>query len=171
MKRIQFCSNYQSFLWEKSRLNLNQKRKVVNNCLLKKKSLQNPSKKGNFYSLAKEFHREVQYKELHDFEMKLSTCIFRLDIIARISSGKQLIHHGLMLLNGQVVNFPNILLQSGDLISVTAIRKNFIRLQKLSKRNPIHIESNYNILDFIILFKPQQIYYPSISIVSNLNKL
>jgi ribosomal protein S4 len=119
------------------------------------------------------FHAKKQKGNLrHAFllglEMRLDTCVFRMNLFPTFGAARQAIRHGHLLVNGREAQQATRVLRPGDFIQVKTpfldSWKTFymktLKTQTLIKKNSIHIEVNPKLACGIILCQPQQIYYP-----------
>jgi len=91
-----------------------------------------------------------------------------MNLFPTFGATRQAIRHGFILVNGRKAQQSTRVLQPGDLIQIKtpfpiAWRAQYLQILKnrtLLKRNPLHIEINRKLASGIILYQPQQIYYP-----------
>jgi len=110
----------------------------------------------------------LRHAFLLGLEMRLDTNIFRMNLFPTFGATRQAIRHGFILVNGRKAQQSTRVLQPGDLIQIKtpfpiAWRAQYLQILKnrtLLKRNPLHIEINRKLASGIILYQPQQIYYP-----------
>lgn len=99
-------------------------------------------------------------------EMRLDICLFRANFFPSLPATRQAIRHGFVFVNGRQLKQAFSLLSPGDLVSVDfpkSLLDQFLfraKNQEFIKRKPLHIEANLKIPSLILLFRPQQIYYP-----------
>lgn len=103
-------------------------------------------------------------------EMRLDSCVFRMNFFSSFLQARQFIKNGSVFVNGICIRSGCYEVEPGDRISLSCktikgfirerIKQNFLQ-RKIRAMKPSHIEINYKILQGIVLFPPQQIYYPS----------
>lgn len=116
---------------------------------------------------------------LTSFETRLDTCVFRMGFTTSFRQLRQWILHGQVLVNLVPVKNSNYQIEPGDLISIKESHKWSVHqklLERIKKRNvistkPQHLEINSKILAGVLLFKPQQIYYPTPARLAKVNRL
>jgi len=184
---VKTCKQSQSFLWEKDRLSQTQKKKIV--IYKKKKIRQRHSEFANqlrakqqiasiYGKLSKKTMKSLALQALTStnqgnsflclLEMRLDTCLFRMNLGPSFISIRQYINHGFVFVNGRKLNISSSIMKPGDLIT---IKKPFpfhwktswfsqLKQKQLIKRPVQHLEINYKLCQAIVLFPPQQIHYP-----------
>ena len=124
------------------------KRKYLKNHILKSTSSKNHlSNYTNF-----------RHKTLKLFESRLDTVLYRANFSFSIKSASQLILHGHVLVNGNVVKIKSYLLKTNDLIELV----DDIKLRNLIKKNldrsnywpvpPKHLLINYKTLQILFVY-------------------
>lgn len=184
---VKTCKQSQSFLWEKDRLTQTQKRKII---LSKKKKVRQKNSEfrnqlrskqliASIYGkLSKRTMRGLAlrasaFKNQGNYflcllEMRLDTCLFRMNLGQSFVSVRQYINHGFVFVNGRQLTISSAILQPGDFIT---IEKPFplhwktswfeqLKKKQMLKRCAQHLEINYKLCCAILLFPPQQIHYP-----------
>lgn len=184
---VKSCKQVQSFLWERNRLSQTQKKKIV---LYKKKKIrQRFSEYANqlfakqqiasvYGKLSKKILKNLATQTststnqgnlfLCSLEMRLDTCLFRMNLGPSFVSIRQYINHGFVFVNGRQLNISSSVLKPGDIIT---IKRPFplhwktswfdMLKQKHLLKHPVqHLEINYKLCKAIVLFFPQQVYYP-----------
>jgi ribosomal protein S4 len=184
---VKTCKQSQSFLWEKDRLSQTQKRKIV--LYTKKKIRQRKSEFANqlrakqqissiYGKLSKKTMKSLALRAskfqnqgnyfLCLLEMRLDTCLFRMNLGPSFVSIRQYINHGFVYVNGRKIDVSSLILKPGDFIT---IKKPFpihwktswvdqLKEKQLVRRPVQHLEINYKLCQAIVLFPPQQIHYP-----------
>lgn len=184
---VKSCKQVQSFLWERNRLSQIQKKKIV--LYKKKKMRQRFSEYANqlfakqqiasvYGKLSKKFLKNLTIQTSTStnqgnlficlLEMRLDTCLFRMNLGPSFVSIRQYITHGFVFVNGRKLNISSSVLKPGDIITV---KKPFplhwktswfdmLKQKHLLKYPAQHLEINYKLCKAIVLFFPQQIYYP-----------
>jgi small subunit ribosomal protein S4 len=184
---VKTCKQSQSFLWGKDRLSQTQKKKIV---LYKKKKIRQrysefanqlrakqliatiygKLSKKTMQSLALQAStsRNQRNEFLCLLEMRLDTCLFRMNLGPSFVSIRQYINHGFILVNGRKLNISSSILKPGDIITIERPFPlhwktswfSMMEQKHLLKRPVQHLEINYKLCNAIVLFPPQQIYYP-----------
>jgi small subunit ribosomal protein S4 len=105
-------------------------------------------------------------------ESRLDIVLFRSCLVSSIYQARQIINHGSVTVNGQVVRNPSTRLSQLDVVELKpeAVTKEIIlkRVIDSIKNNfnsrflPYHLEVDYNILSIVFLWDPsyKQTYYP-----------
>ena len=184
---VKTCKQSQSFLWEKNRLSQTQKRKII---LYKDKKIRQRNSEfanqlrakqqiASIYGKlskktmkglalrASKFQNQGNYF-LCLLEMRLDTCLFRMNLGPSFISVRQYINHGFVLVNGRKINISSVILKPGDLITIQkpfpihwkTSWVNQLNEKRLVRRPVQHLEINYKLCQAIVLFPPQQIHYP-----------
>ena len=103
---------------------------------------------------------------LLNLEMRLDTCLFRMNFFPTFGAARQAIQHGFISINGQKIKQPTKILRPSDFIQVQksdSWKTSFLKSLKdsnLLKKTAQHIEINPKLAAGIILYYPQQIFYP-----------
>ena len=116
---------------------------------------------------------------LTSFETRLDTCIFRMGFTTSFRQLRQWILHGKVLVNLVPVKNFNYQIEPGNIISIKESKKASVNLkliERIRKKNvismrPQHLEISSKILAGVLLFKPQQIYYPAPAKLARFSKL
>jgi ribosomal protein S4 len=184
---VKTCKQRQSFLWDKNRLSQIQKKKIA---LCKKKKirqrysefanqLQAKQKISSIYGkLSRKTLKRIALRVSSStnqgnsflclLEMRLDNCLFRMGLGPSFVSIRQYISHGFVFVNGRELTISSSFLKPGDVIS---IKKPFpshwkmlwsvlLKNKQFPKYPVQHLEINYKLCQAIVLFQPQQIYYP-----------
>jgi len=111
-------------------------------------------------------------------EKRLDTIVYRLNWVTSFFAARQLINHGHILVNGNVVTISSHILNTGDIIEVKEESKGIITRNIISRfknndiriNSPTYLEVNYNILKAILISNPNIAFipYPTIKGVSKL---
>jgi len=144
-------------------LNRQRLRKFYGNIKLKQfKKILKKSKKLNPNSKLNSF--------VYLLETRLDIILYRLNITTSIFHARQLILHNHILVNKNIINFPNYNIQFNDIITIKhtlkyKIIKNLYKLLDTKTFIPLpnYIEINYKTLEFIFLKKINynEVFYPS----------
>ena len=67
-------------------------------------------------------------------ETRFDNVIYRLGFAVSRSQARQIIGHGLLTINGQMVNIPSYIVRQGDEIAIKANKKNLKLFKELSDR-------------------------------------
>lgn len=121
--------------------------------------------------------KHLNYSILKVFESRLDTVLYRSGFCYSIRNARQLILHGGVIVNGNVVKSKSYLIKSNDLIEVSSI----LKLRKLVKGNllrsnfwpipPKHLIVNYRTLQIITIFPKTQTYLPMFNHYLNVGSL
>nr|YP_009310461.1 ribosomal protein S4 [Pyramimonas parkeae]YP_009310494.1 ribosomal protein S4 [Pyramimonas parkeae]AOT98950.1 ribosomal protein S4 [Pyramimonas parkeae]AOT98951.1 ribosomal protein S4 [Pyramimonas parkeae] len=147
------CKQTLSFLWHPDRLRQKLKKQIV-----KKKQISKIDYKKNLdviYS-SKQPIKNLKINSIKNLEMRLDTCLFRMNLFTSFGAARQAIRHGFILVNGKIFHRATSILRPGDCIQYILKKNN----KHFIKRNPVHIQTNPKIATGIILFNPPQIYLP-----------
>ena len=115
---------------------------------------------------AKKQTKNIRHAFLLGLEMRLDTCLFRTNFFPTFGAARQAIQHGFISINGRQVKQATRVLRPSDFIQVHKSNSwkinfmNSLKKRNLLKRNAQHIETNPKIAAAIILYNPQQIFYP-----------
>jgi ribosomal protein S4 len=115
---------------------------------------------------AKKQKGNLRHAFLLSLEMRLDTCLFRMNYFPTFGAARQAIQHGFLFINGRQIKQTTRILRPGDFIQIKKSDSWKIRFlqhlknQTLLKRNSQHIETNPKLAAGIILYQPQQIFYP-----------
>ena len=128
------------------------------------KSVKNRSTKASKF-----LDSSMKKSTLTSFETRLDTCIFRMGFTTSFRQLRQWILHGKVLVNLVPVKNFNYQIEPGDIISIKESKKASVNLklvERIGKKSiismrPQHLEISSKILAGVLLFKPQQIYYPT----------
>mmetsp|Transcript_9722 Transcript_9722/g.20192 ORF Transcript_9722/g.20192 Transcript_9722/m.20192 type:complete len:207 (-) Transcript_9722:50-670(-) len=184
---VKSCKQLQSFLWEKNRLSQTQKKKIV---LYKKKKIRQ-----RYSEFANQLRAKQQIASIYGklskktmknlalqtststnqgnsflclLEMRLDTCLFRMNLGPSFVSIRQYINHGFVFVNGRKISISSAVLKPGDIIKVKRPFPlhwktswfSMLKEKQLISHPVQHLEINYKLCKAIVLFPPQQIYYP-----------
>ncbi len=129
----------------------------------------------NQYKIIREEASKLQGKIGNNFisllEKRLDSTIYRMNICPTFRSAKQLILHQKVFVNNKIVDRPSYQVEPGDLVSISPENpKVFLSLVKkasqllkedrICKTKSLHLEINYNTLQAIFLYPPQQLFHP-----------
>jgi len=116
---------------------------------------------------------------LNAIESRLDVIVYRTNWCRTMLEARQMINHGMFLINGKSTNMSNLIIKKGDLISVNKeyidhvnkIINNRIDQSQINVNVPDYIEVNYSTLECTLLYYPEpyQIPYPTISKTSSLS--
>jgi len=170
-KRKLSLSKYE-FIYKLRKYYINISKRQFEN--LKNKKIQNTGK-------------EIIYsKYIHYLlERRIDTVIYRLNWASSFFNARQLINHGYILLNGNIIKSPSNIINIGDIIEIKHIYKNKIKEKLLNNINninincPDYIEANYNNLTAIFIYNPKNnlglnkplIPYATIKNIKQLNNI
>lgn len=114
-------------------------------------------------------------------EKRIDTIIYRINWASSFFNARQLISHGHILINGNIINTPSNLVNIGDKIEIKKESRNLFKDKILSNINntkitincPSYIEVNYNIFCAVMIFNPTESFipFPTIKNVSQLKYL
>lgn len=110
---------------------------------------------------------------INTLEMRLDTVLYRSNWCRTMRDSRQMINHGYFTINGIINNNSNQLLKRGDIIKVRPQYFNYISniinykidSSKLNINIPEYLEVNYNTLELLVLYYPEnyQIPYPTMN--------
>lgn len=110
---------------------------------------------------------------INTLEMRLDTVLYRANWCRTMRDARQMINHGYFSVNGLIHNKSNALLKKGDVVKVNTQYTNYIHniinykmdSTRLNINVPEYLEVNYNTLELIVLYYPEnyQIPYPAIN--------
>jgi len=110
---------------------------------------------------------------INTIEMRLDSVLYRVNWCRTMRDAHQMINHGYFTINGIACNKSNLLLQRGDIVKVNSQYVNHIKdivnskmdSNRLNINAPEYIEVNYNTLELILLYYPEnyQIPYATLS--------
>jgi small subunit ribosomal protein S4 len=164
-KRITSVSKYE-FLYKL--------RKFYSN--ISKKQFNNLNKNNNLLNINNKFNIHSKYL-LTLLEKRLDSFIYRINWTSSFFSARQLISHGHVLVNGQLITNSSHLLNIGDKVEIKKKSFNFVKNLIISNLNsiyinsPSYIEVNYDILTAIFINNPHSNYipYPSFRNIQRIN--
>ena len=81
---------------------------------------------------AKHFDGKFDENFMKILESRLDVTLYRICFFCNIFSAKQWIHHGHVLINKKVVTIPGYQLKAGDVISISADKKNVLKKKMIS---------------------------------------
>ena len=144
---------------------------------LSKKNLK--SVKNRSTKASKFLDSSMKKSTLTSFETRLDTCIFRMGFTTSFRQLRQWILHGKVLVNLVPVKNFNYQIEPGDIISIKESKKASVNLklvERIGKKSiismrPQHLEISSKILAGVLLFKPQQIYYPTPAKLARFSRL
>nr|NP_066322.1 ribosomal protein S4 [Malawimonas jakobiformis]AAG13689.1 ribosomal protein S4 [Malawimonas jakobiformis] len=147
---------------------------------ISKKQFDNLFKKGNLLNANNKYNTNSKYL-INLLERRLDTILFRINWASSFFNARQLINHGHILINGNIVNVSSHLVNIGDKIEVKKdsqklLKKNLIdriKNKQITINCPSYIEVNYNILCAIVIFNPTESFvpFPTIKNISQLKYL
>ena len=130
----------------------------------------NRSKK---YKMSK-FHNFKSYL-LEFFESRLDTVLYRSKFCLSITSARQLIKHGHIIVNNSKIKTPSFILKTDDIIEIskTSIKSRQLVKESIDKSNfwpipPKYLIVNYNTLQIIFLYKKEGNFLPKFTYHLNL---
>jgi len=105
---------------------------------------------------------------LVSLETRLDTTLFRMNFFSSFSQARQYIKHGKILVQGRPVRSANFRVEPGQIIALgpktqlvrEKIKENLKKTKFLNSK-PNHIEVSYKLFQGVVLFPPQQLYYPT----------
>ena len=119
----------------------------------------------NLFLQAKALHGKSDENFIKIAESRLDLTLFRICFFPTISSARQWIHHGHILVNNSVVNLPGYQLKGGDIITVAPEKRVLLKrkislfITKKIKIRPSHysvrVKAFYAILKSCIVFQSQ----------------
>ena len=101
-------------------------------------------------------------------ETRLDVVLIRANFCCTISTARQLITHGKVMVNWSLVNIPSVRVNIGDIVSISVrclestkamIKQNLID-RKINTPKPSHLEINYKLLSAVLLCEPSEIEFP-----------
>lgn len=137
------------------------------------------SSQGRCSSGSKTFSLSMVKNLLISLEMRLDTILFRMNFFSSFSQVRQCIKHGKIVVQGKLVRSTNYRVKPGQIVGLKKddnsirekIRKDdnsireeirkHLRRKNFLNAKPSHLEVNYKLLQGLVLFSPQQVYYPT----------
>ena len=102
---------------------------------------------------------DFRYKVLRFFESRLDTVLYRANFSLSIKSAAQQIHHGHVLVNGEVIRTRSYILKTNDLIEIVPNKRSRNLVKKnLDRSNfwpipPKHLLINYKTLQVLFIYE------------------
>ena len=144
---------------------------------VKKKYLKN-----HINAIKKKNHRKIKFQSYRQntiqfFESRLDIILYRAKFSFSIKNARQLILHGHILVNNQIVRKSSYNLKTNDLIEIAKNSKSRMLIKKNIDRSnfwpvpPSHLQINYNTFQIIIGFLDSSTFLPIFSHYLNLNSV
>lgn len=113
----------------------------------------------NIYEKATRLRGNTGELMLRILELRLDNTVYRLGLAASRAQARQFVSHGLITLNGKVVNIPSYQVSVGDVVAVKPSKKDYVLFKELKDVKivvPKWLELNMEELSGKVIAEPKR---------------